>query len=102
MTSHRSALSVNPTTHKISIRKANKIQQRRSGIPNPKLECVFEIPKDSLNCRSMRRAWKSLKARTKANDELNARSCHRKVQEGANHAPVLPLVNSLTIFIWTK
>jgi hypothetical protein len=49
MTSPRSVLSVNPTTHKISIKKANKIQRRRSRTPNPKLRSVFEIPKDSLN-----------------------------------------------------
>jgi hypothetical protein len=53
MTSPRSALSVNPTTHKISIRKANKIKRRRSRIPNPKLRSVFEIPENSLNCRLM-------------------------------------------------
>jgi hypothetical protein len=45
----RSTLSVNVTIHKISIRKANKIKRRRSGIPNSKLKCVFDIPKDSLN-----------------------------------------------------
>jgi hypothetical protein len=53
MTSPRSALSVNPTTSKISIRKANKIKRRRSRIPNPKLKSVFEIPKNSLNCHPM-------------------------------------------------
>jgi hypothetical protein len=53
MTSTRSALSVNPTTRKISIGKTNMIHRRRSRIPNPKLECVFEIPEDSLNCRPM-------------------------------------------------
>jgi hypothetical protein len=37
MTGSRSALSVNPTTRKISIEKTNKIQQRRNRIPNPKL-----------------------------------------------------------------
>jgi hypothetical protein len=52
MASPESALSVNPTTRKISIRKANKIQ-RRSRIPNPKLRSVFEIPANSLNCRLM-------------------------------------------------
>jgi hypothetical protein len=46
MTSRRGALSVNPTTCKISIEKANKIQRRRSRIPNPKLRSVFEIPKN--------------------------------------------------------
>jgi hypothetical protein len=53
MISTRSALSVNPTTHKISIRKVNKIKRNRSRVPSPKLRCVFEIPKDSLNCRPM-------------------------------------------------
>jgi hypothetical protein len=42
-----------PTTHKISIRKANKIRRRRSRILNRKLECMFEIPEDSLNCHLM-------------------------------------------------
>jgi hypothetical protein len=49
----RSPLLINPTTHKISIEKANKIKRRRSRIPNPKFECVFEIPEDSLNYCSM-------------------------------------------------
>jgi hypothetical protein len=49
MTSTRSALSVNPTISKISIRKTNKIKRRRSEIPNLKLECVFEIPENPLN-----------------------------------------------------
>jgi hypothetical protein len=53
MTSVRSALSVNPTTHKISIEKAHRIKRRRSRIPNPKLRGVFEIPEDSLNCHPM-------------------------------------------------
>jgi hypothetical protein len=63
MASPRSALSVNPTTHKISIRKANKIQ-RRSRIPNPKLRSVFEIPENSLNYHPMWRVWGSMKAHT--------------------------------------
>jgi hypothetical protein len=99
MTNTRSALLVNPTTRKISIRKTNKIQPRRSRISNQKLECVFEISKDPLNCRPMRRVWGSLKACTKTHGELNARSCHREVQEGADNALVLPLLNSLAIFI---
>jgi hypothetical protein len=49
MTSNRSALSVNPTTHKISIGKTNKIQRRRRRISDLKLKSMFEIPKDSLN-----------------------------------------------------
>jgi hypothetical protein len=49
MTSTRSALSVNPTTHKISIRKTSKIKRRRNTIPNPKLMSAFEVPKNSLN-----------------------------------------------------
>jgi hypothetical protein len=53
MTSSRSALSVNPTTRKISIGKANKIQRRRSKILNPKLKSVFEIPENPLNCCPM-------------------------------------------------
>jgi hypothetical protein len=53
MISPRSAVSVNPTTRKISIKKANKSKRRRSIIPNPKLMDVFEIPKDSLNQRPM-------------------------------------------------
>jgi hypothetical protein len=64
MISLRSALSVNPTTHKISIGKANKIKRRRGRISNPKLRSVFEIPEDSLNCRPMWRARGSLKVRT--------------------------------------
>jgi hypothetical protein len=98
----RGALSVNPTTCKISIRKTNKIQQRRSKISNPKLRSVFEIPENSPNCRPMRRAWGRLKARTQPHGELNVRPCHCEVQEGADHAPVLSLVHSLAIFIWTK
>jgi hypothetical protein len=86
-------------TRKISIGKANKIKGRRSRISNPKLRSVFEIPENSLNCHPM---WRSLKARRKEHGELNVRPCHCEVQEGANHAPVLPLVNSLTIFIWSK
>jgi hypothetical protein len=102
MTSTKSALSVNLTTRKINIEKTNKIQRRRSRIPNSKLECVFEIPKNPLNGRPMQRVWGSLKARTQTHNELNVWSCRREVQEGANHSPILPLVNSLTIFIWTK
>jgi hypothetical protein len=49
MTCTKNAILVNPTTRKISIRKANKIKRRRSGIPNPKLECVLEIPENPLN-----------------------------------------------------
>jgi hypothetical protein len=71
MTSSRSSLSVNPKTHKISIEKANKIQRRRSRIPNPKLWSVFEILENLLNYRPMRRAWGSLKTRTQPHGELN-------------------------------
>jgi hypothetical protein len=53
MTSARCALSVNPTTGKISIKKGNKIKRRRSRIPNPKLSSVFGMPKNSLNCHPM-------------------------------------------------
>jgi hypothetical protein len=53
MTSTKSSLSVNPTTHKISTGKANKIKQRRSRIPNPELRRMFEVPEDSLNCCPM-------------------------------------------------
>jgi hypothetical protein len=102
VTSHRSALSVNPTTRKISIGKPNKIQWRRSKIPNPKLRNVFEIPENSLDCRPMWRAWGSLKARAQPHGKLNVRPCRCEVREGADHAPVLSLVHSLTIFIWTK
>jgi hypothetical protein len=49
MISTRSALSVNPITHKISIRKTNKIKRRRSKISNPKLRSAFEVPENSLN-----------------------------------------------------
>jgi hypothetical protein len=63
---------------------------------------VFEIPEDLLNCHPRRRAWVSLKTRTKAHGELNVRPCRREVQEVANHAPILSLVNSLVIFIWTQ
>jgi hypothetical protein len=102
MTSPKSVFTINPTTHKISIRKANKIQRRRSRIPNLKLKSMFEIPEDSLNGSLMRRVWGSLKVHTNAHDELNVRPCRCEVQEGANHAPVFSLVDSLTIFIWTK
>jgi hypothetical protein len=51
--STRCALSVNPTPPEISIEKPNKIKQRRSRIPNPKLRSVFEVPEDSLNYRLM-------------------------------------------------
>jgi hypothetical protein len=64
---------INPTTPKISIGKANKIQRRRSRIPNPKLRSVFEIPENSLNYRSMWRAWGSLKVRAQPHDKLNVR-----------------------------
>jgi hypothetical protein len=94
MISPRSAFTINPTTCKIDIRKANKIQWRRSRIANPKLECVFEIPEDLLNCHVMWRAWGSLKARTQAHDKLNVWSCHCEVQEEANHAPVLSLATA--------
>jgi hypothetical protein len=50
-TSARSALSINPTTRKINIRKVNRIKRRRSRIPNLKLRSVFEIPENPLNCR---------------------------------------------------
>jgi hypothetical protein len=70
VTSTRSALSVNPTTLKTGIEKANKIKRRRGRIPNPKLRSVFEIPKNSLNCHPMRRAWGSLKAHTQPHGEL--------------------------------
>jgi hypothetical protein len=30
---------------------------------------------------------------------MNVQLCHREVQEGASHASVLPLINSITIFI---
>jgi hypothetical protein len=39
---------------------------------------------------------------TKTHGELNGQSCHQEVQEGVNHAPVLSLVDSLAIFIWTQ
>jgi hypothetical protein len=50
----------------------------------------------------MRRAWGSLKARTQPHGELNVRLCRCEVQKGVDHAPVLCLVHSLAIFIWTK
>jgi hypothetical protein len=34
-------------------KKANKIQRRRSRIPNSKLRSVFEIPENLLNYRPM-------------------------------------------------
>jgi hypothetical protein len=61
---------------------------------------MFEIPEDSLNNYPMRRAWGSLKVYTQAHDELNVLPCRREVQEGVNHALVLPLVSNLAIFIW--
>jgi hypothetical protein len=102
MTSPRGALSVNPTTQKISIGKTNKIQRRRSRISNPKLRSMFEIPENLLNYHPIQRAWGSLKARVQPHDKLNVRPCRCEVQEGADHAPVLSLIHSLTIFIWTK
>jgi hypothetical protein len=95
----RSALSVNTTSSKISIQKANKIQQEGSIIPNLKLKSLFEIPEDSLNCLTMRSAWRSLKACTQAHDELDVRPCRCEVQEGADHAPVLSLIDCVIIFI---
>jgi hypothetical protein len=102
MISLRSAFTNNPTTHKITIGKTNKIQRRRSRIPNPKLERVFETPENPLNGRPMRRAWGSLKTCTKAHDKLNVWSCRREIQDGVNHTLVLSLVDSLAIFIWTQ
>jgi hypothetical protein len=102
MTSTKSALSVNPTPCKISIEKTNKIKWSRSKIPNPKLRSVFEVSEDSLNCHSMWKAWGSLKACTKIHVELNVRPYCREVQDEANHAPVLPLVHSPTVFIWIE
>jgi hypothetical protein len=99
MTSTRSAISINPTTHKISIGKPNKIKRRWSRIPNLKLRSVFEVPEDLLNCRLMWRAWGSLKACTKAHGELNVWSCHHEIPEGADHAHVLSLVNGLTVLV---
>jgi hypothetical protein len=81
MTSTISAFSINLTTCKISIGIANKIKRRGSWIPNPKLECVFEIPEDSLNSCSVWRAWGIPNACTHSHSELNVWSCHRKVQE---------------------
>jgi hypothetical protein len=102
MTSLRGVFSINPTTRKISIGKAIKIQRRRNRIPNPKPRSVFEIPENSLNCHPMRRVWGRLKAHAQPHGELNVRPCHCEVQEGADHAPILSLVHSLAIFIWTK
>jgi hypothetical protein len=99
MTCTKNAILVNPTTRKISIRKANKIKRRRSGIPNPKLECVLEIPENPLNGYPMWRVWGNLKACTQVPGKLNVRLCHHEVQEGANQAPILTLISSLTIFI---
>jgi hypothetical protein len=61
MSSTRSTFLVNPTTHKISIKKANKIKRRRSRIPNSELKSVFEVPEDSLNCCPMRGEWEAWK-----------------------------------------
>jgi hypothetical protein len=99
MAGTRSALSINITFSKISIRKTNKIQQRRSRISNPKLKSLFEIHEDSMNCLTMQSVWGSLKAYTQAHSELDIRPCRREVQEEANHAHVLPLIDRLTIFI---
>jgi hypothetical protein len=97
MKSTRNGLLVNPTTSEISIGKPNKIKQRRSRIPNLKLSSVFEVPEDSLNCHPMQRVWGRLKVCTKAHGELNVWPCHREVQEGANHAHVLSLINDLVV-----
>jgi hypothetical protein len=99
MASTRSALLVNTASNKISIRKANKIQQSRSRILNSKLKSLFEIPEDSLNCLTIQSAWGSLKACIEAHDELDVRSYRCEVQEVVDHAPVLPLIDHLTIFI---
>jgi hypothetical protein len=50
----------------------------------------------------MWRVWGSLKARTQAHGKMNVRLCRCEVHEGANHALVLSLVDSLAIFIWTQ
>jgi hypothetical protein len=102
MTSPRHTLSINPTTCKIIIEKANKIKRRRGRVPNTKLRSVFEIPENSLNCHPMRRAWGGLKVRTQPYGELNVYSCCCEVQKGVDHAHLLSLVHSLAIFIWTK
>jgi hypothetical protein len=102
MTCTKSDFLVNLTTQKISIRKANKIKRWTSRISNPKFKCVFEIPENSLNNCSMWRVWGSLKAWTHAHSELNVRSCRREIQERPNHASVLPLINSIIIFIWIQ
>jgi hypothetical protein len=99
MAGTRNAVLVNTASSKISIQKANKIQRRRSRIPNPKFKSLFEIPKDSPNCLMMRSAWGSLKACTQAHSELDVWSCHREVHKGADYAPVLSLIDHLTIFI---
>jgi hypothetical protein len=59
MTCTRSAFSINFTPGKISIKIPNKIKWRRSGVPNPKFKCVFEILEDLLNDLSMWIAWRS-------------------------------------------
>jgi hypothetical protein len=89
MKNTRSALLVNPTPREISIEKPNKIKRRRRRrISNPKLRSVFEVPKDSLNYRRCEECEEDLN-RAQAHDELNVLPCHREVQEGANHAPIL-------------
>jgi hypothetical protein len=62
---------INPTTLKINTGKTNKIQRGRCRIPNLKLKCVFEMPKDPMNYYLMCRVCESLKTRTQAHGELN-------------------------------
>jgi hypothetical protein len=83
-------------------RKSQQDQAKMTQNTNPKLKSVFEIPENLLNCHPMRRVWGSLKACTQHHSELNVRPCRCEVQKGADHAPVLSLVHSLVIFIWTK
>jgi hypothetical protein len=43
-----------------------------------------------------------MKACTKVHGELNVRLCRREVQEGADHALVLSLVNGQAVLIWMR
>jgi hypothetical protein len=99
MKNTRSALLVNPTPREISIEKPNKIKRRRRRISNLKLRSVFEVPEDSLNYCRCEECEEDLN-RAQAHGELNVLPCHREVQEGANHAPILSLVNGLVVLIW--
>jgi hypothetical protein len=108
-TSKREKIQENDKSQKCYFGQSHNPQNRHQKKPTKSSEeeeeyqilnsCVCVIPEDTLNCRLMRRPCGSLKVHTHAHDKLNVRACCREVQEGANHAHVLTLVNRLIIFI---